>query len=275
MPIYALDGVRPILPAAGRYWIAPNASVIGDVALGEDCGIWFGATLRGDNERISLGARSNIQEGCDAAHRYRLSAGHRRRLHDRPQRDPARLRDRRGFADRHGRDRAQRRADRRGCLVGAGALVTEGKIFPRPFADRRLAGQGDPHARRGRRSRGCKWSAAHYVENWRRFAKGLDRRSAEKERPALGGGRPQNEAGFGGRIPLRNLDYGLPRGVERRLDWRAEHHPDIGVLLALALDEAIAGRRPRLHLVVEIVEHEFALVGLEGQDRMAFLGFRP
>jgi carbonic anhydrase/acetyltransferase-like protein (isoleucine patch superfamily) len=64
MPTYALDGLRPTLPAAGRYWIAPNASVIGNVALAEDCGIWFGATLRGDNERISLGARSNIQEGC-------------------------------------------------------------------------------------------------------------------------------------------------------------------------------------------------------------------
>ena len=62
MPIYALDGVSPALPAAGRYWIAPNASVIGAVVLAEDCSVWFGAVLRGDNERIALGARSNIQE---------------------------------------------------------------------------------------------------------------------------------------------------------------------------------------------------------------------
>src|SRR5271170_7600129 len=63
MPIYALHDRRPRLPPKDRYWIAPNASVIGDVVLGEDCGIWFGARLRGDNETISIGARSNIQEG--------------------------------------------------------------------------------------------------------------------------------------------------------------------------------------------------------------------
>ena len=64
MPIYALHDRRPRLPPKDRFWIAPNASVIGDVVLGEDCGVWFGATLRGDNETISIGARSNIQEGC-------------------------------------------------------------------------------------------------------------------------------------------------------------------------------------------------------------------
>src|SRR5260370_3637340 len=64
MPIYAVDGVDPVLPAAGRYWIAPNASVIGKATLADDCSVWFGAVLRGDNERISLGARSNIQENA-------------------------------------------------------------------------------------------------------------------------------------------------------------------------------------------------------------------
>ncbi len=58
MPIYALHDRKPILPPNGAYWIAPTASVIGDVVLGEDCGVWFGATLRGDNERIAIGARS-------------------------------------------------------------------------------------------------------------------------------------------------------------------------------------------------------------------------
>src|ERR1700722_11080698 len=96
-------------------------------------------------------------------------------------------------------------------------------------------------------------------------------RQAEKERPAFGGRPASERSGTWGRIPLRNSDYGLPRGVERRLHRRPEHHPHIGVLLALALDETIAGRRPRLHLVIQIVERELALVGLEGEDRMAFL----
>src|ERR1700743_235174 len=62
MPVYALDGMTPKLPPADRYWIGPDAHVIGKVALGEDCGVWFSATLRGDNEWITIGARSNVQE---------------------------------------------------------------------------------------------------------------------------------------------------------------------------------------------------------------------
>ena len=64
MPIYSLDGRRPTLPAAGRFWIAPSACLIGDVMVGLDVGIWFGAVLRGDNEPIVIGARTNIQESC-------------------------------------------------------------------------------------------------------------------------------------------------------------------------------------------------------------------
>ena len=49
MPLYALGEDKPQTPAEGRYWIAPDAHVIGKVVLGEDVGIWFGAVLRGDN----------------------------------------------------------------------------------------------------------------------------------------------------------------------------------------------------------------------------------
>ncbi len=45
-------------------WIAPNASVIGQVSLEKDASVWFNATLRGDNEPITLGERSNVQDGC-------------------------------------------------------------------------------------------------------------------------------------------------------------------------------------------------------------------
>src|ERR1700685_3375398 len=64
MPLYSLEGRRPTLPAEGRFWIAPTACLIGDVRLGIDVGIWFGATLRGDNEPIVIGAHTNIQESC-------------------------------------------------------------------------------------------------------------------------------------------------------------------------------------------------------------------
>jgi carbonic anhydrase/acetyltransferase-like protein (isoleucine patch superfamily) len=62
MPVYALGGLKPQLPPSGTYWIAPDAHVIGDVILGADVSIWFGAVLRGDNEPITVGEASNIQE---------------------------------------------------------------------------------------------------------------------------------------------------------------------------------------------------------------------
>jgi carbonic anhydrase/acetyltransferase-like protein (isoleucine patch superfamily) len=64
MPVYELDGLRPELPASGRYWIAPDAVLIGKVKLEEGASVWFGAVLRGDNEAIAVGARTNIQDGC-------------------------------------------------------------------------------------------------------------------------------------------------------------------------------------------------------------------
>jgi carbonic anhydrase/acetyltransferase-like protein (isoleucine patch superfamily) len=64
MPIYELDGQRPELPARGRYWIAETAVLIGRVRLLDDASVWFGAVLRGDNEWIELGVRSQIQDNC-------------------------------------------------------------------------------------------------------------------------------------------------------------------------------------------------------------------
>lgn len=62
MPIYELDGVAPTIhPDA---WVAPGAVIIGDVTLAEGASVWFNAVLRGDNERITIGPRSNVQDGC-------------------------------------------------------------------------------------------------------------------------------------------------------------------------------------------------------------------
>ena len=172
MPLYALDGVSPTLPMAGRYWIAPDASVIGNVALAEDCGVWFGAVLRGDNERISLGARSNIQEhatlhtdiGFPLEIGEDCTIGHNAILHGCVI----------GAGSLVGMGAVVLNGARigEGCLVGAGALVTEGKSFP----DRSLIVGSPAKAIRTLDDDAVarlRWSAAHYVENWRRFAKGM------------------------------------------------------------------------------------------------------
>ena len=62
MPLYKLGDNAVTLPASGQCWIAPTAVVIGQVSIEEDVSIWFGAVIRGDNEPIRIGARTNIQE---------------------------------------------------------------------------------------------------------------------------------------------------------------------------------------------------------------------
>jgi len=61
-PIYSLKGVTPRLGA--RVFVAPNASVIGDVVIGDDSSVWFGAVIRGDAFPIRIGARTNIQDNA-------------------------------------------------------------------------------------------------------------------------------------------------------------------------------------------------------------------
>ncbi len=172
MPIYALDERKPVLPAAGRFWIAPNASVIGDVMLGEDCGVWFGATLRGDNERISVGARTNIQEGAtlhtDMGFPLDIgedcTIGHNAILHG--------CAIGAGALVGMGAVILNGAKIGRGCLVGARALVTEGKEFP----DHSLIVGSPARATRTLNEAavaGLRRAAAGYVDNWRRFAAGL------------------------------------------------------------------------------------------------------
>ncbi|MFM9937955.1 MAG: gamma carbonic anhydrase family protein [Hyphomicrobiaceae bacterium] len=64
MALYEFDGHKVATPASGRYFVAPNAMVIGRVTLYDATSVWPGAVIRGDNEPIWIGARSNIQEGC-------------------------------------------------------------------------------------------------------------------------------------------------------------------------------------------------------------------
>ena len=62
MAIYALDGESPELPADGLYWVADTAIVVGRVRLHSEASVWYGSVLRGDNEWIEIGARSQVQD---------------------------------------------------------------------------------------------------------------------------------------------------------------------------------------------------------------------
>ena len=172
MPLYSLDGRRPTLPAEGEFWIAPDAAVIGDVRLGRDVGVWFGAVLRGDNEPIVIGARSNIQDlsalhtdiGSPLEIGEDCTIGHHAILHGCIIGDGSLI----------GMGAVVLNGARigRGCLVGARALLTEDKTFP----DHSLIIGSPAKAVRtldGAAIDDLRSSAAHYVQNWRRFASGL------------------------------------------------------------------------------------------------------
>jgi carbonic anhydrase/acetyltransferase-like protein (isoleucine patch superfamily) len=128
MPLYEYDGKRPTVPDSA--WIAPSADLIGDVVLGEEASIWFGAVIRGDNTMITIGARTNVQEGAvmhsDAGVPLTIGAnvtiGHQAMLHGCTIGD--------GVLVGMGATVLNGAVIGEGCLIGAGALVTEGKIFP-------------------------------------------------------------------------------------------------------------------------------------------------
>ncbi len=172
MPLYAFRGQRPTRHATA--WVAPSADVIGDVVLGEDVSVWFGAVIRGDNTTIPIGARSNVQEGAmlhsDPGSPLSVgedcTIGHHAILHGCTVGDRVLI----GM----GATILNRAVIPGDCIVGAGALVTEGKTFPprsliigspakavRELDDAAVAA--------------LKVSAAHYVRNGRDAAAGLER----------------------------------------------------------------------------------------------------
>jgi carbonic anhydrase/acetyltransferase-like protein (isoleucine patch superfamily) len=170
--LYALDGLAPTLPADGDYWVAPGAHVIGNVVLHSGTSVWFGCTLRGDNECITLGQGSNVQENVvmhsDIGFPVTIGAGctigHKAMLHGCTIGDNSLI----GMGatvlngSRIGRD----------CLIGAGALVTEGKEIPDGSlvmgAPGRVVRTLDAAA-----IERLRWSARHYQDNMRRFRAGL------------------------------------------------------------------------------------------------------
>ncbi|MGL4634842.1 MAG: gamma carbonic anhydrase family protein [Beijerinckiaceae bacterium] len=172
MPSYSLDGQKPETPADNDHWIAPDAHIMGRVRLAKDVGIWFGAVLRGDNEWISIGEGSNIQEHAmlhtDMGYPLTVGAhctiGHRAILHGCSI----------GNNSLVGMGAIILNGAKIGnnCLVGAGALVTEGKEFP----DNSLIVGSPAKAIRtldDAAAARLRQSAESYVANWKRFQAGL------------------------------------------------------------------------------------------------------
>ena len=174
MAIFELDGVAPELPGSGRYWIAESATVIGRVRLKADASVWFGAVLRGDQEWIELGERSQIQDNCTlhtdpgfpVAIADNCVIGHNVVLHGCTI----------GSQCLVGMGAIMLNGARlgRNCLVGAGALVTEGKEFP----DNSLIVGSPARALRTLDNKAVEEiadGADIYVRRWQRYAKGLKR----------------------------------------------------------------------------------------------------
>ena len=170
--IYELDGMRPELPDDGKYWIAPTAAVIGKVRLKSDSSVWFGAVLRGDNEWIELGQRSQIQDNAtlhtDLGFPLVIGPdcviGHNVILHGCTI----------GANCLIGMGAIVLNGAKIGAnsLVGAGALITEGKSFP----EGSMIVGGPARVIRSLDDAAIKMIAGGadiYVRNHRRFAKGM------------------------------------------------------------------------------------------------------
>ena len=165
MAIYQLGEHAPEIDASA--YVADTASLIGKVTLGANASVWSGVTIRGDNERITIGENSNVQEGTvmhtDMGYPMvigkNVTIGHQAMLHGCTVGDGSLI----------GIQAVVLNGARigKGCLVGAGALVTEGKAFPdgslilgspakvvRSLTEDdllRLQGNADSYVERGRR----------------------------------------------------------------------------------------------------------------------------
>ena len=170
MAIYELDGLAPQLGAGA--WVADSAQVIGNVRLEEGASVWFGAILRGDNELLTVGKGSNVQDGsvlhADPGYPLTLgenvTVGHQVMLHGCTVGDGTLI----------GIQAVVLNGAKIGknCIVGAGALVTEGKEFPDGSMILGAPAKVVRELNAEQQASGAR-AARHYVENAQRYAKGL------------------------------------------------------------------------------------------------------
>ena len=172
MPVYALGKISPRLPESGNFWVAPDAQVMGNIVLLENASIWFAAVLRGDNETITIGENSNVQDGSilhtDVGFPMRLgknvTVGHQAMLHGCTVGDNSLV----GI----GATILNGAKIGKNCLIGAHALVGEGKEIPDNSMVLGMPGKvvrelGEDNEKM------MIASAAHYVENWQRYKRDL------------------------------------------------------------------------------------------------------
>lgn len=168
MPVYAIDGKAPEFEDADTNWIAPDATLIGNIKIGRSAGFWFGVVIRGDGEPITIGADTNVQEhtimhtdpGFPLTIGKGCTIGHRALLHGCTVGDNSLI----------GMGAIVLNGARIGnnSLVGAGALVTENKVFP----DNSLIVGSPAKVIRTLDEAAIerlRVSAAHYVANAKRF----------------------------------------------------------------------------------------------------------
>jgi carbonic anhydrase/acetyltransferase-like protein (isoleucine patch superfamily) len=172
MSVYNLGSVTPELPNYDEYWIAPSASVMGRVILKKNASVWWNATLRGDNDPITVGENSNVQDGSvlhtDTGSPLTIgtnvTVGHMVMLHGCTIGDNSLI----GIGAivlngaRIGKN----------CLIGAGSLIGEAKEIPDNSlvmgAPGRVIREVSPE-----QALMLAAGAAHYVENWKRYRREL------------------------------------------------------------------------------------------------------
>lgn len=172
MTLWKLDDHRVVTPGPGKFWVAPSAVVIGRTTLAEDVSIWFGAVVRGDNEPITIGPRTNIQEQCvlhtDPGFPMDIgedcTIGHMAMLHG--------CHIGAGALIGIGAIVLNGAKVGAGAIVGAGALVPEGKEIPPNavvFGSPGKVMREVSDAERTRIRRGVE----DYMARWKRYARGL------------------------------------------------------------------------------------------------------
>ena len=172
MAVYNLGNVTPELPNDDEYWIAPTAAVMGRVILKKNASVWWGATLRGDNDPIVLGEGSNIQDGSvchtDTGSPLIIGAnvtvGHMVMLHGCEIGD--------GSLVGIGSVILNGAKVGKNCLIGANCLITEGKEIPDNSLVMGAPGKVVRELSVEQAAR-VALGSAHYVENWKRYRREL------------------------------------------------------------------------------------------------------
>jgi len=174
MAIYAIGDAKPILPPEGDYWIAPSAQVMGNVKLEKNASVWFGAVLRGDNELITIGENSNVQDGSvlhtdpgsPLTIERDVTIGHMVMLHG--------CTIGAGSLVGIGSIILNNTRIGKGCLIGANTLIAEGKDIP--DYSMVLGAPGKVIRTLDKEmADALRLSSDHYVQNWKRYAAGIKR----------------------------------------------------------------------------------------------------